>query len=91
MRTIANLFVAVFLGTLTGCHRGSTIEYAITVRYDGETRADPIENVRVVIGTDKFWWPRINAGEEKSVTLRPTANSADDLTVLFAMKEKEHA
>jgi len=43
-----------------------------------------ITELTVISGADKFWWPRIDTGDTKQVTLKPNPEDGDrELTFVF--------
>ncbi len=80
---------ALFL--LSGCFlfRGNTNKFAVKVKFSDDSRQQKLENVRVIIGSDKFWWNAFEAGEEKSVNLFAEKNAVNNVTLLYKIGGKE--
>ena len=86
-------FFLVFTTILGGCSffRQDSNKYSVKISYTGETTSPIAEDVRVIIGEDKYWWPEIKPGEEKAVDLYSKKGSPVNLTLLYNINGKQIA
>jgi hypothetical protein len=83
-RTLLALLIG--LGVPMGCHRWRSDVVHVSVKFITQELAAFMENVNVIVGSDKFWWPRLAAGEQDEVTLKPRPEDDRQLTLLFTLK-----
>lgn len=83
------IFSAFFLMSSCFLFRGDTDKFAVKVTFSGDATVQKLEDVRVIIGSDKFRWNSFEAGEEKSVNLYAAKNVANNVTLLYKIGGKE--
>ncbi len=83
------IFSAFFLMSSCFLFRGDTNKFAVKVNFSGDSAVQKLEDVRVIIGSDKFRWNSFEAGEEKSVNLYAAKNAANNVTLLYKIGGRE--
>ena len=83
------IFSAFFLMSSCFLFRGDTNKFAVKVNFSGDAAVQKLEDVRVIIGSDKFRWNSFEAGEEKSVNLYVAKNAANNVTLLYKIGGRE--
>ena len=83
------IFSAFFLMSSCFLFRGDTNKFAVKVNFSGDAAVQKLEDVRVIIGSDKFRWNGFEAGEEKSVNLYVAKNAANNVTLLYKIGGRE--
>ena len=83
------IFSAFFLMSSCFLFRGDTNKFAVKVNFSGDAAVQKLEDVRVIIGSDKFRWNSFEAGEEKSVNLYAAKNAANNVTLLYKLGGRE--
>ena len=86
------LSVGICLAVIAaGCGMWSNDIVEATVVFDSEDKGTTLSDVRVIVGSDKFHWPRLAAGQTDKVKLRPHADDDRQLTLLFRLNEQNKA
>jgi len=83
------IFSAFFLMSSCFLFRSDTNKFAVKVNFSGDAAVQKLEDVRVIIGSDKFRWNSFEAGEEKSVNLYAAKNVANNVTLLYKIGGRE--
>lgn len=87
------LLIPILLTTalLFGCglFRFNENKFAVNVKYQTDVKEAKLSNVSVIIGSDKFWWSDIKAGEEKNVNLYTEKNSFVNITLIYEINGEE--
>ncbi|HMS43488.1 MAG TPA: hypothetical protein PKE69_24880 [Pyrinomonadaceae bacterium] len=82
------IFSAFFLMSSCFLFRGNTNKFAVKVNFSGDAAMQKLEDVRVIIGSDNFWWSDFKMGEEKSVNLYAAKNAVNNVTLLYKIGGK---
>ena len=86
---ITFFFLALIAGILSGCSGRNTVSYNVTVVYASGNTDPALKNVKVIAGGDKFWWPEIEAGGERSVDLSTKKGSEPSVTLFYTLNDEE--
>lgn len=79
------MFAAISLISCNQFYRDAN-RYFVSVKYVGGEGS--LENVSVVIGSDKFWWSRFDRNEEKAVVLSAEKSEGLALVLLYTLNGK---
>jgi len=88
---IASLVIIAGLFSIQGCSffRGNKDKFTVNIKFAAENNRQKLEDVRVIIGSDKFWWNSIESGKEESVNLYAEKDAVNNVTLLFKIGGKE--
>jgi len=81
--------IALCLSGLTGCNAWSGDVVEATVVFSGKDSAAEASEVRVIVGSDKFYFGRLAAGGKDTVTLKPGQEDDRQLTLLFTLNGEQ--
>jgi len=82
----------LFLSALSnGCSlfRLNENKFAVSISYNANKSENDLRNIRVVVGSDKFWWSAIKHGEKKSVNLYVKKNYRGNLSLIYEVTGKK--
>lgn len=87
-------FVPLFLLAIVAsigfsCSGGNTVSYNVTVVFAPVNTDRTIKNVKVIAGSDKFSWPEIEAGGERSADLSTEKGSEPNVTLFYTVNNEE--
>jgi len=89
LRIGGQMAIALCLSALTGCNAWSNDGVEATVVFSGKDSAAEPSEVRVIVGSDKFYFGQLTAGGEDKVTLKPRPEDDRQLTLLFTLNGEQ--
>ena len=66
-------------------------KHLVNIRYLSATPSEMPTDVAVVAGDDKFWWPHVQVGQPRSVTLLVAKNAQTTLVLQFELGGTHHS
>ncbi|MCC6452863.1 MAG: hypothetical protein IT171_08205 [Acidobacteria bacterium] len=88
-RTIVVFLAAMIASLGLSCSGRDTTSYEVTVVFVSAKSDSALRNVKVIAGSDKFSWPEIEAGSERSVDLSTEKGSERSITLFYTMNNEE--
>lgn len=77
--------IIFFILFIAGCALLSSDSIKVNIEFASTTTFQKITDVSVIVGSDKFFWQEITAGEVETVTLMPGPNDDRQLTLLYTL------
>jgi hypothetical protein len=86
-RAMSRLIGPLLLSCLfnVGCWMWSNDTARIKIIFTDADRSHRVENVSAIVGADKFFWGKIDAGEVETVTLKPGPSEDWQLTLFYTL------
>lgn len=88
---LVSIILIAGIFSLQGCgfFRGNKDKFSVKIKFVAENNQEKLEDVRVIIGSDKFWWNAIESGQTESVNLFAEKDAVNNLTLFYKIGGKD--